>query len=417
MKITINASSQIYKVTYGYDVGGPEDGPIIRKGEWFTEATSKEDACKKFDAEWCQADPGYYEGCWAKIATPEEISRWEEDKAAEEAMWEEYHRMWGDDFTDDVQSAQAIMAEELQPWVAVYPYDAGGPEDGPIIHADEMIIYALSEDDAMEKAGEGCSYVRPATDEEVREYEMEVEAEEAYYRDHPEARQADEEYWAWLNSQDEDIESAQAITTARIPGKLAKYYEVYTGEVDPDEQDDMLMFLEDNGYSYVDDLIPKDEYYHELAQRGLDIATLVKDPSGKLTVITPSSGHIQDTLSLFKQEGVFTSAVTSASKTKVPAPYSKYYKIYPSGYPYPEEGLESILDDAGLTFISDVVAKPQYEDKLGADGLDLGILAEDEAGNLKVYLLVHDTLEDILPEVERVLDQSKSMRPVKRGMI
>ena len=208
--VTASEDTQIYKVTYGYDVGGPEDGPIMRSGERFTEATSEDDACKKFDAEWGKADPGYYEGCWAKLATPEEIEQWKEEQAAEEAMWKEYHEWFGDD-----------------------------------------------------------------------EYA-------------------------------EDVESAEAIT---------------------------------------------------------------------------------------------------ASKIKIPAPYSKYYQIYESGYPFPEEGIQNILDDYDLTYVADVVAKPKYEDRLSENGLDLGTLAADEDGKMRVYLIAGGNVYDMLGEIELLSDEG-GMRPV-----
>ena len=76
-----------YLVTFGWDDGGPESGPIWGCGTDIVYAESEDDACAKWEA----AHAGQfdiYEGCSAREATPEEVAydnmvqefdNWEDD--------------------------------------------------------------------------------------------------------------------------------------------------------------------------------------------------------------------------------------------------------------------------------------------------------------------------------------------------
>lgn len=76
-------SSEIpYLVTFGWDQGGPESGPIWKGDTDIVYAYSEEDACKKWEAENLDqfqsgfGEYGGYEGCWARPATPEEVEEY-----------------------------------------------------------------------------------------------------------------------------------------------------------------------------------------------------------------------------------------------------------------------------------------------------------------------------------------------------
>lgn len=74
-----------YVVSFGYDIGGPESGPIIRSGSDIVYATSEQEACDKWEKE-CADFEGYC-GCMAHEATSKEIEEIEADRAeAEERM-------------------------------------------------------------------------------------------------------------------------------------------------------------------------------------------------------------------------------------------------------------------------------------------------------------------------------------------
>lgn len=76
-----------YAVTFGWDDGGPESGPIWRCGTDVIYAESADEACAKWEAAYAgQFD--IYEGCSAREATPEEVAydnmmqefeNWEDD--------------------------------------------------------------------------------------------------------------------------------------------------------------------------------------------------------------------------------------------------------------------------------------------------------------------------------------------------
>lgn len=81
MKKIIKSTNQLkdYIVTLGYDMGGPESGPIWRAEELFVHAYSEDDACRivenYYDSEFGLDQLRWfgYEGCSARLATPSEI--------------------------------------------------------------------------------------------------------------------------------------------------------------------------------------------------------------------------------------------------------------------------------------------------------------------------------------------------------
>lgn len=86
MKRYIRSSAEIaYMVTYGWDEGGPESGPIWGSDRWLIYARSEEEACRKFEDEIAGNISGY-EGCWAEPATPEDIAEWEAGENWEEEL-------------------------------------------------------------------------------------------------------------------------------------------------------------------------------------------------------------------------------------------------------------------------------------------------------------------------------------------
>lgn len=86
MKRYIRSSAEIaWMVTYGWDEGGPESGPICGSDRWLIYAKSEEEACRKFEKEYANDIFGY-EGCWAEPATPEDIAEWEAGENWEEEL-------------------------------------------------------------------------------------------------------------------------------------------------------------------------------------------------------------------------------------------------------------------------------------------------------------------------------------------
>lgn len=83
---------QVYLITYGYDIGGPEDGPIFRKGEDIFYADSVEDAEKRWGAEYGDGTEGY----WARLATPEEVETWERENKEYNEWLEGWLELMGD---------------------------------------------------------------------------------------------------------------------------------------------------------------------------------------------------------------------------------------------------------------------------------------------------------------------------------
>lgn len=91
-----------YVVRFGWDSGGPENGPSYGYGEDIVYALSEEDACKKWEAENQEQIEGFnsskyggYEGCFAHLATEDDIKKFEEDQGS----WDELERMY--DFSDE----------------------------------------------------------------------------------------------------------------------------------------------------------------------------------------------------------------------------------------------------------------------------------------------------------------------------
>lgn len=81
---------QPFVVRFGWDSGGPENGPSYGYGEDIVYAASKEDACSKWESEnqeqidgFNSAKYGGYEGCFARPATEDDIRE-----------YNEYIRMW-----------------------------------------------------------------------------------------------------------------------------------------------------------------------------------------------------------------------------------------------------------------------------------------------------------------------------------
>jgi len=94
-------SEKPYIVRFGWDSGGPENGPSYGYGEDLVYALSEEDACAKWEAE--NEDQiaglnsgryGGYEGCFARPATEADLKEMEE----EEAYWDELEKHY--DFVD-----------------------------------------------------------------------------------------------------------------------------------------------------------------------------------------------------------------------------------------------------------------------------------------------------------------------------
>lgn len=84
-----------YLVTFGWDDGGPESGPIWRCGTNVVYAESADDACAKWEASYAgQFDA--YEGCSAREATPEEV-------AHDNMMMQEFDN-WEDDLPFDEEN-------------------------------------------------------------------------------------------------------------------------------------------------------------------------------------------------------------------------------------------------------------------------------------------------------------------------
>lgn len=81
MKRYIKFSQEIYNlkgepawlVTYGYDCGDGESGPIVQQDTWIVYAKSADAACRKFENEF---DIEGYCGCGARKATQKEIDEW-----------------------------------------------------------------------------------------------------------------------------------------------------------------------------------------------------------------------------------------------------------------------------------------------------------------------------------------------------
>lgn len=68
-----------YLVTMGFDVGGPESGPIMRTGYEMVEANSEEEANHYVEEEY--KDDICFCGCSSKLATQEEIDEWNKQMA------------------------------------------------------------------------------------------------------------------------------------------------------------------------------------------------------------------------------------------------------------------------------------------------------------------------------------------------
>lgn len=77
MKKIIKGTHQLkdYVVTLGYDMGGPESGPIWQSEEVFVHAYSEAEACKIVENyyELPTLSPFGYEGCYARLATASDI--------------------------------------------------------------------------------------------------------------------------------------------------------------------------------------------------------------------------------------------------------------------------------------------------------------------------------------------------------
>lgn len=86
MKRYVRASAEIaWVVSYSWNEGGPESGPIWGIDRRLIYARSKEEACRKFEKEYADDISGY-EGCWARRATPEDIAEWESGEPWEEDL-------------------------------------------------------------------------------------------------------------------------------------------------------------------------------------------------------------------------------------------------------------------------------------------------------------------------------------------
>lgn len=106
---------QPYIVRFGWDSGGPENGPSYGYGEDIVYALSKEDACSKWEAENQDQIAGLnsgryggYEGCFARPATEDDIREYEE----EQKRWEELEKYY--DFVDgDVFPKESVESAEF----------------------------------------------------------------------------------------------------------------------------------------------------------------------------------------------------------------------------------------------------------------------------------------------------------------
>ena len=85
--VSIQASShdKAYVVTFGWDEGGPESGPIWKSGEDIVYAPSEQDACRIWEEENI-SDITNYEGCWARLAKLDEIEDYKKEMARQEEI-------------------------------------------------------------------------------------------------------------------------------------------------------------------------------------------------------------------------------------------------------------------------------------------------------------------------------------------
>lgn len=110
-------SERPYVVTFGWDEGGPESGPIWRSGTDIVYAISKEDACNKWESEYIdQFSDCAYEGCWAREATDADVSKYE---AEMKQLDDEYNWMKEQGFIDDYDYPIDSSAQLSLPAVAV----------------------------------------------------------------------------------------------------------------------------------------------------------------------------------------------------------------------------------------------------------------------------------------------------------
>lgn len=92
------SQEQAYIVTFGWDSGNAESGPCWGKGEDLVYAISEKDACNKWENDnignFDYKHTGTaYEGCWARLATDDEVREFEEQRILDEKAWEEAVRL------------------------------------------------------------------------------------------------------------------------------------------------------------------------------------------------------------------------------------------------------------------------------------------------------------------------------------
>ena len=156
MKKYVKAASSLkpYLVTFGWDSGGPESGPIYGKGEDIVYALSEDDACNKWESENLgQFNSGSaYEGCWARIATQEEVDEFEAEMKRLEDEYQYMKEMgWIDD--SDIEGCYVNSSSSTNYTVVV----------GDV---EEYEIRANSEEQAIQKFLQNY-----ATPEDWEEYE------------------------------------------------------------------------------------------------------------------------------------------------------------------------------------------------------------------------------------------------------
>lgn len=112
MKRYIRSSGEIlkpYLVTYGYDSGDIENGPIPEYGYDIVYALSEDEACYKWQADngW-QFDDVNYTGCYAREATPQEVAEYKQYMTDMEDASE---KLEADNFDQDKQVESKPVAQ------------------------------------------------------------------------------------------------------------------------------------------------------------------------------------------------------------------------------------------------------------------------------------------------------------------
>lgn len=113
MKRMIRASrsdKQYYVVHYGWDEGGPEDGPSIKGDNVVIKARSIDDAEAKVLAKLGSG----IEGCWAELATPEDIEAFKADMLEAKSEYQSLVNAGLIDPEFEAQMAEALEADRFK---------------------------------------------------------------------------------------------------------------------------------------------------------------------------------------------------------------------------------------------------------------------------------------------------------------